>query len=83
MKEFIARVIVGGVARVPSPVKTVLRTKTAKAGCVVIGAAFTAYGQGECSGTQAIIGASIGAAIIFQRLATEKAMQVILGKIGQ
>jgi len=83
MKEFITRVVTGAVRRVPAPVIAVTKSKTFLSGCGVAGVALTAYSTGECTGTQAIAGACIGTAIIFQRLATEKAMHVILGRIGK
>lgn len=83
MKEFITRVVIGAVRRVPSPVIAVTKSKTFLSGCGVVGAALTAYSTGECTGTQAIAGACIGSAFIFQRLATEKVMQTVLGRIGR
>ncbi len=53
-----------GMQYVPSPLRTAMRTKTAMVGCVVVGGAFTAYGTGKCSGSEAIAGVAIGAGTI-------------------
>lgn len=53
-----------GMQYVPAPVRSAMTTDMALKGCVVVGGALTAYGTGNCSGSQAVAGVVIGAGTI-------------------
>ena len=66
-------------ARVMAMFQVLLRSKTVWAVVAALGTAAEAYSTGAMTGRQALMAACVGAAMIFQRLATEK-VQAALGR---
>lgn len=81
VEKFIAGLVGQLATGMPAPVNVVTESSEFKNSCVVLGRALQQYGEGQCSGAQAMEGGALGLFIILEQLGKSELKELILKSI--